>query len=365
MKILDRYILKQVFLATAFAVALFIILWISPEILFRIIKQVVYGEISNTMAIKLFFLQIPEILSKAIPVGLMIGSLFVFDRMSRDSELIIIRGIGVNFFRLAIPVIVLSSIGILACHLANEYLVPYSTSYIRTLQNNFNQDHFVYVDKTETDKPSQIFIIDKYNGKNFENMKILGFSLSVSNDNPLIKNIVTAKSAEWMNDHWKLIDGMEYQIATDGVYKNIISFKERMIPTSDGSMKAYNLLIGSIKKAKEMSTPELQKYIALVKSVNMKEELRYMESKYFQRFSQPFSCVLFALCGLILGYSKPREKRILGFTIGVGLIFLYYLTLPFLDVLAQLGIILPSIAAWIPNLVLFIAIISLIKIKRI
>ena len=42
----------------------------------------------------------------------------------------------------------------------------------------------------------------------------------------------------------------------------------------------------------------------------------------------------------------------MGFTIGIIIIFLYYLIVPFLDMLAQTGIVYPVISAWIPNIMI-------------
>ncbi|MFH0702067.1 MAG: LptF/LptG family permease [bacterium] len=365
MKILDKYIFKQVAFATILGIIVFIIVWISPEILFKIVKKVVYGEISANIALKLFFLEMPEILGKAIPVGLMIGSLFVFDRLSKDSELTIIKGIGVSFIRLILPVLVLSAIGVWTCFIINEHLIPYSTSTLKTLKHDINQSHFVYVDKTKSGKPKQILIIGNYDGTNMEDIKLLKFPENATGDTSLIQTIITANSAKYTANNWILENGTEYQIAPNGVYKNIISFKSLNIFSPDSSMKAFKLLVNSAKKAKEMTLTELHYYIKLLKSMDMQDEFHYFLNKYHQRFSLSFSCILFSICGVILGFSKPREKRYLGFTIGVGIIFLYYLIIPFLEMLSQIGIISPMIAAWVPNIIVFILIFILIKQKQV
>ena len=70
-----------------------------------------------------------------------------------------------------------------------------------------------------------------------------------------------------------------------------------------------------------------------------------MLNKYYQRFFHPLVCILLAIMGCLLGFSKPREQRLIGFTIAIGAIFLYYITLPFFDLLAEKGVILPVIAS--------------------
>ena len=88
-----------------------------------------------------------------------------------------------------------------------------------------------------------------------------------------------------------------------------------------------------------------------------------MLNKYLQRFFHPFVCVLLAIMGALLGFSKPREQRLVGFTIAIGCIFLYYITLPFFDLLAEKGIFHPFITAIFPPFAFLCAIVAFYKSK--
>ena len=88
-----------------------------------------------------------------------------------------------------------------------------------------------------------------------------------------------------------------------------------------------------------------------------------MLNKYYQRYLHPFVCVLLAIMGCLLGFSKPREQRLIGFTIAIGCIFLYYITLPFFDLLAEKGVLYPFITASFPPFAFLCAIIMFYKSK--
>ena len=365
MKLIDKYIFKQVAFATIVGLIAFVVAWISPEILFKIIKRTIDGQISPVMAVKFFFLEIPEILGTLIPASLMLGSIWVFDQLSKDSELTILRGIGVSFSRLVIPVVVLSMFGVTASFIIQEYMIPHSTTTLKALKHETNKDHFVYVDKTKSGKPKEIIIVGHFNGKDIANVKLFSFSDTVSEDKPLISSISTSNYAINGEGHWTLKDGIEYKIAPDGVYKSITPFQVKKALSPESAAKAYNLLGYSTKKPEQMRISELKSYLQLLASVDMQSEYNYILSKYYQRFAQPFSCLLFALCGVILGFGKPREQRFLGFTIGVALIFLYFIMIPFIEMLAHIGVMPPILSAWIPNFIIFGALTGLVKYKQI
>lgn len=365
MRTFYRYIFSQVFLAALCGVVLFIVIWISPEILFRIIKQTVYGEITPVLAFKLFFLEIPEILGKAIPVGLMLGGLFVFDRLSRDFEVTIFRSIGISIIRIIYPVFVISLFATLICFITYDRLIPYANSTIKQLKNDIHKSHFVYVDKTDSGKPKHALIVGNYNGKKIKDIKLLTFSESISDNAPLIKNIVMANYAIYDGSHWILKEGINYYIASSGVYENIKNFDKMEVFSKDISAEAHSLLVYSTKKSSEMQMCQLKEYLSLLKSANIKEDFRYILSKIHQRYAQAFSCIFLAICGVLLGFSKPGEKRIFGFTAAAAIIFIYYIIRPFLDMLAQTGIIAPVVAAWIPNIIVLISILLIIRFRQI
>ena len=100
-----------------------------------------------------------------------------------------------------------------------------------------------------------------------------------------------------------------------------------------------------------------------VSCANLNEEKNFMLNKYLQRYFHPLICVLLAVMGCLLGFSRPREQRLIGFTIAIGCIFLYYITLPFFDLLAEKGVLPPLITASFPPVAFLCAIVAFYKMK--
>ena len=88
----------------------------------------------------------------------------------------------------------------------------------------------------------------------------------------------------------------------------------------------------------------------MLKKEGLDEEHRFTLNKFYQRFTHPLVCILLAIMGCLLGFSRPREQRLIGFTIAIGVIFLYYITLPFFDLMAEKGVLPPFLTAVIPIL---------------
>jgi lipopolysaccharide export LptBFGC system permease protein LptF len=117
-------------------------------------------------------------------------------------------------------------------------------------------------------------------------------------------------------------------------------------------------------KERDITNANIKKYANLLKVENSSEEYSYVLNKYLQRYTHPLVCILLAILGCLLGFSKPREQRLIGFTIAIGCIFLYYITLPFFDLLAEKEILSPYITSTFPILAFSTAIYFFYKSKE-
>lgn len=363
--IYDKYIFNQVFWATCVAILLFTIVWIAPEMLLNTIKKTLEGQFGVKTAILVLFYELPKILGKAFPVGLLLGTLFTFDKLSKDSELTIFRAVGLSFARIIAPVVVLSVIVTYLCFLTGDKLVPYAAYKMDRISGYAQQTQFIYTQKDDSGHPTYAVVVSKSRIKKLFNVIVLDFSNEVYSDVHQLSNIYYAKTGEARDDKWVLNDIVQYQISRDGIFTDIGKFKEMSVLNSESAKNAYTLMAYSTKKEREINNHDLRNYVKLLKSEGMDEEYRYMLNKYLQRFFHPFVCILLAIMGCILGFSKPREQRLVGFTIAIGCIFLYYITLPFFDLLAEKGVFHPLVTASFPPLAFLAAIIAFYKTKDI
>lgn len=361
--IYDRYIFMQVLTCTVGAILLFTIVWIAPEMLLNTIKKTLQGEYGIKTAVLVLFYELPKILGKAFPVGLLLGTLFTFDKLSKDSELTIFRAVGLSFKRILAPVLVLSIIVTYLCFLTGDKLIPFSTKKLNEINGRVASTQYIYTQKDENNVPVLAVIISKFRIDSLSKVILLDFSSKMYTDVHQLNNIYFAESGKTFKDHWELKDITQYKINQDGIFTDIAKRPDMTILQGEAAQNALTLMIYSTKKEREITNANLKNYITLLKKEGMDEEYRYNLNKYFQRFFHPLVCILLAIMGTLLGFSKPREQRLVGFTIAIGCIFLYYITLPFFDLLAEKGIMHPFLTAIFPPAAFLCAIIAFYKSK--
>lgn len=365
--IYDKYIFTQVLITTIVAILLFTIVWIAPEMLLNTIKDVLEGQYSAHTGVMILACEIPKILGKAFPVGLLLGTLFTFDKLSKDSELTIFRAVGMSFFRIITPVIVLSFFATILCFVTYDKLIPYSCQKLQMLRGERFITQYIYTQKDQYERPKRAIIVSKFTNEQMANIYVMNFSKYVFDDLHGLSNVLIAKQGKKILDKngspvWRLYNITSYDIDENGIYY-IKHYDSKDVLKGQEANDAYTLMINSTKRDRDITNSGLKKYIELLKRENIDDDYRLMLNKYLQRFFHPFVCVLLAALGCILGFSKPREQRLIGFTIAIACIFLYYITLPFFDLLAEKGVLHPFLTAALPPIAFLFTIITFYKTK--
>ena len=362
----DRYIFNQVLITTIVAILLFTIVWIAPEMLLNTIKKILAHEYTVKTGVMVLIYELPKILGKAFPVGLLLSSLFTFDKLSKVSELTIFRAVGMSFWRILAPLLVLSLIVTYLCFVTYDKWIPYSCQKLQEIKGGSSLTQYIYTKKDQNNHPEQAVIVSRFYQGEMTNVIVLNFSKQVFDDLHGLTNILTAETGYKGVDaegkpSWVLKNVTDYDINEDGIFKSI-NKKDRVdILNGEDANDAYTIMLNSTKRDRDINNQDLKHYVNLLKKANLDEDYRLMYNKYLQRFFHPFVCVLLAIMGCLLGFSKPREQRLIGFTIAIGCIFVYYITLPFFDLLAEKGVLPPLITAAFPPLAFLCAIIAFYK----
>lgn len=362
LSLLDDFVLSQVIGATLVCLILFIIVWIAPETLFKIIKKILNDHISIYTAFKLLIYEIPKVLAKAIPVGILLGSLFTFDKLSRNSELSILRGIGLSFTRIMMPVIYFGILLSVLCYFVNDKLVPFASQKLG--ESKGGGSHFVYIVENPDKTPKQNIIVSNFSPHRIFDITVLNFSNENYSDVTTFKSIVFAPYATLQNNAWILEDALIYTIDSDGIYTNI-ERKEKypILEEQNQAKEVFDLMLNTTRKERVFTNGQISKYSKLLKKAHFSDEYKYFKAKLYQRYLHPLTCILFAIIGCLLGFAPVRSQKLIGYTIAVGMIFGYYITLPFFDLLAQKAVLPPFVAAAFPIILFIISIFIIKKVK--
>jgi len=237
-----------------------------------------------------------------------------------------------------------------------DKLIPAATGKLDAINDNYPAAQYIYIHKDADNVPDLAVIVSRYKNKNMENVIVLNFSKQEYSDAHQLSNIYHAKKGITLSDRWHLNDITHYKISNDGIFFDIDQLEEMDILEGQAAKNAYTLMTYAAKninkRERGINNKDMRSYIKLLKEEGLDDEYRSMLNKYLQRYTHPLVCVLLAILGCLLGFGRPREQRMFGFMIAIGCIFVYYITMPFFDMLAEKGILAPVLTATLP-LVMF------------
>ena len=139
MKIIDKYIIKELIIPFSSGVLAFSTILLGSTVLFKLINDTVkYGIPINDMLI-LILLKLPQIIAISIPMSTLFASLSAFGRLGNDLEILAFRANGISIFRLLLPVI-FAGIFISFINIwFSEIIVPSSATVARNLYLTYKE----------------------------------------------------------------------------------------------------------------------------------------------------------------------------------------------------------------------------------
>jgi lipopolysaccharide export system permease protein len=133
MNSLDRYILRQclsmmVFVTAALSAAV----WLAQSL--RLVDLIVNRGLSIELFLYMALLILPRFLDIVLPIGAFIAVLFVFNRLTSESELVVMRAAGLSPLVLARPVFILGGLTFVVLMSLSAYFLPASNREFKDLQ---------------------------------------------------------------------------------------------------------------------------------------------------------------------------------------------------------------------------------------
>lgn len=348
-KLLDRYIANEFWQPLLFGVGIVTGVWFGADQLKTVFNLIMKAGVPLNLAFMIIGLHLPEIIVLTIPIGVLLGTLLVFNRMSSDSEIIALRTSGVSFYRIMVAPLLFGLLTSFISFGINEGVVPIANRTSKKLEFlalykselPSGSANFTYMERGKDLSLSRIFYIGYYNGQTLNNIIILDFTRSK------LVQIISAATGAWAHGEWVLEKGRTYVLAGDSDITRIMQFDKLSIP---GIKNAQTALETQKVAPKDMSMIELGKYMDLLKQSNsLGNDLLV---RFHQKFAQPLACLIVALAGAPLGLLARRSRSNIGLIYSAAVVFAYYVMVSASGALGESGRLNPVLAAWLPNIVI-------------
>jgi lipopolysaccharide export system permease protein len=293
-----------------------------------------------------------------MPAAVLFATVFTVGAMSRNSELTAAKASGQSFHRLMRPIFIASGMASVLAFLVGE-LAPGTTA--RELE----------IQKAKQTRPTRTRYNFVYRGDAGWVYTVRSLDVATRQLKQLMLErqgtglsypglVLTADSATYDDAQkvWRLRRGASRIIAGPA---RQATFNFRTMRLKALHQSPADLLAES-KAPDEMRYAELGRYIdALKRSGNDANKLIVEQAL---KLALPATCIIIALFGAPLAVTSPRAGAAVGIAISLGTTVIFLLFVQITKAVGAGGLIQPTLAAWIPNILfLFTGLVLLAKVR--
>lgn len=320
--LLWRYLFLQYGKTLLLSLLGFLILLLSTR-LEEAAKLVSLGSSFGSVMLYILY-QIPYVLQIALPISTLIGALYLFGRLSSNSELTAARASGISLFELLAPLMLFSIlVATLSFQLffdlsAQAHLGAKQLEYsvremqpLSMLQNSrLLESRGVKLDmkgSLVTDKHATDFIVAMKAGQNGKTTLILVKNVASDNDtlHGQDTTLITTKEAQNGAGYEDLLLENTKESATSLTEISFVANKHRMWKAGNDLLSLPLLLT----KRSELTT-SAENRVKLEKSPkSIYQKIRKVDAEIVRRFSLALSIVTFTLAGAAFGCSLGRMHK--------------------------------------------------------
>ncbi len=357
MRLIDRYILKsfgQVFFFVLFAACSVIVIVDG----FERIDYFIDRKAAILQVILHYVYWLPHHVVLILPVAVLLTTLIVIGRLSRNSELIAMKACGLSLWRIFVPLFVVGfmvSLGSLALGelvtVTNHKLTQLKRYDIEKKKrvNYRSQNKIFYLGAN-----GHMYFIDYFDGVRMRLRRVVVYEFD---ENGLMKRRIDAEKALFTDDNiWVFTDGIERHFLADNS-EQVNKFDKLPLPELAETPDDFSR---RRKKPKEMNFLELREYVERVKRSG--GDVGKDEVDLYLKISFPCANLVILLFGAPLSLSNRRNSPAISIILSISLAFPYWVFIQLGRALGHSGDLSPLIAAWLPNTVFFVlGIVALIR----
>lgn len=359
MKILDRYMLKDLILSLIWCIIIFVFLYMIVD-LFSNLDDIIKQRVGLKTLLFYYLALVPIIFVQISPIAVLISTMYTLGMLNKTNEITAMKANGINIWQILRPFIFTGLFLSVLIVFINDKAIP--KAYI--ISNNIKQNE-IETEKKVIKKSiiNNLTLYGEQNrmfyAKSFDiQTNTLNELIILEHDaNQILHSKIISKKAQWQNNKWIFYDCIIYTFDIHGQTigdPEILKELNLNIPETPKDFKRYH------SQTDFMTYKQLKEYIVKVTGCGKLTVKKLLVDLYSKR-SFPFINFVIIIIGAPFALITKRGGVLAGLGISLFLGFIYYATIAISLALGKGGAVPPFLACWGPNILYTIIGIRLIK----
>lgn len=352
MKIIDRFLLRQVLLPLTYCLVAFMLIWVIYD-LFDNLSDFVRAGTPFFQVARFYANLMPSVLFIIAPLSMLLAVLYALSQLTKHHELTALRASGISLHRLLVPVLLLGLALSTAVAVINETLGPWSAYWCdqfvrgqKYLGRGESLDIHIQRDHSHRNAIGRrIWSIREWNTLTFE---LQGVEVVQEREDLSSEIRYRAESARWLDGRWWFhnveIQGFDRTSNPMGPPRAVAARE----------MTEFNEVprdfVNEIRYRPEfLSCAELARFVDNNPGLSDRVRARYLVD-YHYRLASPWITFVVTLLGIPFGSQTGRKGAFFGVMLCIALFFCFWVLITFCTLAGKEQQISPFLAGWGPNL---------------
>ena len=359
--ITSRYIVREVIPPFCLSLVVFTFLLMLDPIRRRAEELIGIG-IDAGEVVGMLAMLVPFSLGLTIPMALLVGALVGLGRLSGDRETVAMQACGISIVRILSPLLALAVVlAAVDCYILVK-VVPEANQRFREIL------YRVTANRAEGEVKPRVFQVGRF-------PNVVLYVQEVSPDG--WKDVFLHHADPDRRDRSDVYVAERGRVRVDAEQRTVAVMlrngeRHRVDPADPAAYEVHafeDLTIrldaaslfpeGISRGLHELTIPELWEEAAVMREAGVSPHAPIMD--IHEKFSIPVACFVFVLLAAGIGVSSRKDGRQASFALAIGIIFAYYVVMYTAEDLAKGQYLSPHVAMWLPNVILGLAGIGLIR----
>lgn len=354
MKLLDRYILKQFFLASFVALIGFIIIYVAIDMMEKLDKFL-DKHVPALIVFEYYINFTPQIISLILPVALLLGSLFAAGKMSGNSEIVAMRSAGMSLYRFMAPFVMAAFLLSLGAIYFNGWVLPRANARVLDIQRQYVHENIVSNSEFNLhmqESPTTIVTMQDFSLEILRANKVSIQYFDSPAKNHLIKR-VDAQMMQWDSAKraWLMTGATERTFSEDSVGEHL-----RVLTEAKDRYFHFTFTPKELRERQlryeEMTNPQLKNRIELAQRSG--QDTSRDQVDYYAKYAMAFTSLIVVLFGVPFASRKKRGGLSFEFSVAIFIAFIFLAFTKVSQTFGYSGQVNPVLTAWLANALFFL-----------
>ena len=360
MRLLDRYLLRELLVPLLYCLVGFFVFWVMMDLISEL-SSLQEAKLTGWEIAEYYLVRSPSQVVVVLPVALLLGLLYTLSNHARYHEITAIRAAGVSLWRLSLPYFGTGLVLSLALFVLNEFFAPDSENRAAAIRQKHGTGK-----KSGTER-GHVRNLGFTNARDQREWLIGVYNVEAAQMiNPQVvwtlpdgaQRWVKAARAEYTNGCWTFFDALEYRMNPAAKTAPVPSLQTNALACPEftetpdqirSEIKIASRMALSASRQADLPLSDIFDYLRFHPHPKRSDEW-WLYTKMHGRLAAPWMCMVVVLIALPFGAASGRRNVFVGVASSILIAFAYLLLLRVSLTLGESGYMPPWLAGWLPNL---------------